>query len=494
MEEYQYWNFNVPDNNTLGEHRKLLNWCIHRGCIWEWNRQYALYLLHKIENINIPKTSNEGDCQTVSGVYIPYYDLRGNQYKNGYKKLIDLKNTGKIHHSDLEIQLICWACLSDTEINDGSSLVKSMKAYEERITTAACDVEYFAQFSKSTRGAYLFNLEIQDAKLENILLTRANINFARFSNVKMFQANLEYARCAGIVISDSDLREANLSNSYFAACNITDTCLNQAIANSADFSYARVTRCSISGGEECDAYTISFARIQEIEPDSFKTSFDNVDFSHTKFTNVIFAGADLSKSTFTHSILKNVDFTSADLKGCNFQYSDTDSATLFTWNQEGTVRLHDMIDENTDFTGVALSATRINPNLKTALEKNIRMKYWNNWYEEHKIASPIIKLFWWISDYGTTSVRALYSFLGLNFFAFIIYMHLKWNEISEYPEDMINSIFELFGNTLLTMFGLGNVGLTGVAVLLTAVHVISGYFILAILVTRFAIMFQSQTA
>jgi hypothetical protein len=79
--------------------------------------------------------------------------------------------------------------------------------------------------------------------------------------------------------------------------------------------------------------------------------------------------------------------------------------------------------------------------------------------------------------------------------AFATYLIIQWDGIfaSQNISEIIPHLLELFGNTFLMMFGLGNLGITGWGVLFTAVHVIFGYFILAILVTRFAIMLQSLT-
>ena len=495
MYENMSENTNITGSDIAREQRQLLDWCIQRGCIWEWNRQYARYLLHEIDVFKIPENPVSNTQHIIPAIGEYRNDWRWEQYKNGYKILTRLKDEGKIQQSYLEIQIICWACLSEKEINNPASLVQSMKEYEERIMAAAYNPEYLSQFSTSSRGAYLCQIELTESNLNHILLARANLNLARLSTVKMFHANLEYAKCSAIQISKADLREANLSNSYFLSCCITDSCLDQVTADYADFSYAKITGCSICGGEECDAYVKNFARIEGIGCETFKTSFEKVNFSQAKFVDVRFAGTYLSDSIFTHSVLKNVDFTSTVLNGCNFQYSDADSATLLTWNQEGLIRISDMVDEDTDFTGVALSAIRINPELKTALEKNIRKKYWNDWYATHKTVAPIVRLFWNISDYGTTSIRAIYAFIGLNFMAFATYLIIKWDRIfaSQNIGEIIPRLLELLGNTFLTMFGLGNIGITGWYVLFTAVHVILGYFILAILVTRFAIMFQSLT-
>ena len=38
MYENMSENTDITDSDITREHRQLLDWCIQRGCIWEWNR------------------------------------------------------------------------------------------------------------------------------------------------------------------------------------------------------------------------------------------------------------------------------------------------------------------------------------------------------------------------------------------------------------------------------------------------------------------------
>ncbi|MCZ0859933.1 hypothetical protein O0S10_01660 [Methanocorpusculum sp. MG] len=109
------------------------------------------------------------------------------------------------------------------------------------------------------------------------------------------------------------------------------------------------------------------------------------------------------------------------------------------------------------------------------------------WYDQHVNLQDPVRLFWWLSDYGTTCTRCIGAFVLLIIAAFITYFCITGIAITSSPE--------LFADTILATFGFGGLydQLIGPALLLLAVHVLAGYFLLAVLITRFAVMFQSLT-
>jgi len=220
-----------------------------------------------------------------------------------------------------------------------------------------------------------------------------------------------------------------------------------------------------------------------------------------------FWGAHMEEAEFWNSHLEGAYFNGAHLDGAKFIYAVVDGATMFIENS---------MDDKTDFTGTALSATRIDPNLRTRLERNIREIQWRKWYNKPKISpwgflkkcfgkkeeteeeqvckssltdrvliNPFVRLFWWLSDYGTSCKRCLLSFGGLIVLAFIVNLILT--------QHLSPDIAELFANTVLALFGVGDPELEGIARLWQVVYVISGYFLLAVLISRFAIMFQNMS-
>jgi len=220
-----------------------------------------------------------------------------------------------------------------------------------------------------------------------------------------------------------------------------------------------------------------------------------------------FKGAHLEGAKFQEVYIEGATFLDAHLEGAEFTYAVVDGGTLFTKNT---------INDKTNFTGTALSAARIDPSLRTRLERNIREIQWRKWYDKPKISplrilkksfgkygkterlqaekssltdkvliNPFVRLFWWLSDYGSSCKRCLASFAGLIVLAFIVNLIL----IQSTSPD----IGELFANTILALFGVGDPGLLGIARLWQVVYVVSGYFLLAVLISRFAIMFQNTS-
>ena len=109
------------------------------------------------------------------------------------------------------------------------------------------------------------------------------------------------------------------------------------------------------------------------------------------------------------------------------------------------------------------------------------------WYDQHVDMQDPVRLFWWLSDYGTSSTRCIGAFALLILAACVIYFFITGAAIADIPQ--------LFADTILATFGFGSLfdQLTGPIRLLLAAHVLAGYFLLAVLITRFAVMFQSLT-
>ena len=200
----------------------------------------------------------------------------------------------------------------------------------------------------------------------------------------------------------------------------------------------------------------------------------------------------------TWANLKEADMTGAKLEGADMSWVKLEGASLMNahlervsiyaaWMNEKTDLLGCTYDSETNFTATSLTSAHIEPDTLTALQKNIRRKYWVKWYDQHKILQYPCRLFWWLSDYGTSSTRCIGAFALLILAACVIYFFITGAAIADIPQ--------LFADTILATFGFGSLfdQLTGPIRLLLAAHVLFGYFLLAVLITRFAVMFQSLT-
>ena len=196
--------------------------------------------------------------------------------------------------------------------------------------------------------------------------------------------------------------------------------------------------------------------------------------------------AHLNGVNFLCAHLEGANFLWADLKGATLKYAIVNGETLFNKN---------IIDDKTDFTGTSLSSARIDPELRTRLERNIRQIRWEEWYNDNKMLEIPAKVFWKISDYGSSTLSILFTFLFSNVIFTMFYLALR-------DADLLHGTILSSGNdlllaymqTTLVPFGILGIDLTTLSlfpVFIIFVQVIFGYTILAALVTRMAIMFQN---
>jgi len=157
--------------------------------------------------------------------------------------------------------------------------------------------------------------------------------------------------------------------------------------------------------------------------------------NNTGIPEIKLAGADLAKRN-----LKGVELQFANLKGANLRGAILNDANLEK-AKLGGADLREAHLNGADLTGVGLSGARIDPKLHTQLLRNIRKMQWEKWYVEKKILpfldkffkqlyepffkwfsesqvktvwhmfeSLVMRGFWWISNYGTSTKRIIGAF------------------------------------------------------------------------------------
>ncbi|HJK74894.1 MAG TPA: hypothetical protein O0X59_00610, partial [Methanocorpusculum sp.] len=129
---------------------------------------------------------------------------------------------------------------------------------------------------------------------------------------------------------------------------------------------------------------------------------------------------------------------------------------------------------------------------------------WEQWLKNIFIDIPT-ETFWWLSDYGSKTTRILLAFLGLNLIFTALYLwvvpHLPtirqganpmFAELM-YNTSTVDPVAALIQSNMI-VFSITDVATSNldyIPMFLILVHIVLGYVILAALVTRFAIMFQS---
>jgi len=354
--------------------------------------------------------------------------------------------------------------------------------------------------------------------------------------------------------------DAHLEGANFRGAHLQGATFNMAHLEMADFNWAHL-----------EGADFNWAHLK------------GATFKESHLERAKFSGAYLEEATFKESHLERTIFSKAHLEGTEFIYSIVNGETMFTGN---------IINKNTDFTGTGLSATRIDPNLRTRLERNIREIHWEKWYEKPKsypyfanipqilwgigcrirhllkdppVSSPkkrydpkdypplkhstfyrklkkvlswtnkssvttnsyeryleeiknkknnwetksswidkvingFVRLFWWVSNYGSSTKRVIGVFFAWNIFWAFIYqfvLPLQSVPILAGTNTMVldtPNIITAVMQTNLMMFSITDVATRNLdypALIFVTVQIVIGYFILAALITRLGIMFQN---
>ena len=244
------------------------------------------------------------------------------------------------------------------------------------------------------------------------------------------------------------------------------------------------------------------------------------DFGEADLSDVDLAGADLSYVNLVGARFIDADFAAVDF------YMATTYGALFEYcNLTGAKTNGMKSDGDTLFTGSNLESARIVPEVRGALEYNIRRRRWERWRQGHPpevnerlivdgiadreaLSRPgqalrsLVLLFWRLSDFGTSTRRVLGTFLIISFTFALVYWSLpqllddpSQNLIGHNGVSLVRAFY--FSIVTMTTLGFGDIragttpwwGVCGQLVL--ALHVLLGYVTLGLLVTRFGVAFTS---
>jgi hypothetical protein len=300
---------------------------------------------------------------------------------------------------------------------------------------------------------------------------------AHLENTYLRGAHLENARLMGAHLENTCLREAHLENAYLVGAYLANASLME----------AHLENTSLMGGHLKNAKLI---RTHLKNAKLFGAYLEHAKLSYTNLKNSELMGANL----------QGVRFWDAKLQCADFSRAIVDGETLFSEDCK--------VDRNTKFEAVALGNLRIYPKIKQLLEYNIRRKNWEEWYKGksknkwiikmHQLLTYPVRLFWWISNYGLSTWRIIFTFFALAFvFALAYWLWPNFVAFNGKPAmESFQGLWHAFYFSVVTMttLGFGDIAANpeswkGQGLLM--LQVILGYVLLGALVTRFAVLFTA---
>jgi len=286
------------------------------------------------------------------------------------------------------------------------------------------------------------------------------------------------------------LQGADFSNRNFEKVN-----LNNIDFHYADFSFAFFSWACFDNSDLRDT-------------DFRKTWFSNgsainTNFSRSDMRSSTINGTKLMKSNLIEADLRGTSAKYVNIEGTNLHHAKIESADFSFAIVDGETLIDTIdVDRRTLFTSVGLASARLKSGLSDTLNYNIRRNRWEEWYKSGNFFNRLYKnlfihLFWKISDYGRSTRRIIYIFLALAILFGLIYWFNPDIITNMHSDDTLIKIFHTISFSVVTMITLGfgsmNAAPTSLLGHITvAMQIIAGYAILAALVSRIAIMFDSD--
>ncbi len=357
-------------------------------------------------------------------------------------------------------------------------------------------------------GAELVGANLKDASLREAHLEHAWLGNASLRGAELWGAHLENAQLHGANLKGAKLHVANLKGAILHVANLDGAELHSANLKGAELGGATLEDAVFIGEANLEGARLRRANLKGAK-------FDGANLKGAILTEANLKGAKLIKANLEgarlwRANLEGAGFDGANLEGAELRYAVVNGGTLITDCK---------IDRETDFTGVGLSAARVDPGLKQLLEYNIRRKLWGRYIADHLVSGWFVRRFWEMSDYGRSTLRICRSFITAAIVFAIVYVlaGLVWYSYTgEYDNPLVANLTYAvqtpngpvepvpgwivpframyFSIVTMTTLGFGDIYAQPQSVLgyaLLTVQVILGYVMLGALVTRFAILFAA---
>ncbi len=329
----------------------------------------------------------------------------------------------------------------------------------------------------------LVGYELSHFNLKNIDFTSANFGESTFKLCAFDKANLVSIGGFATYFDECSLVSASMVDANFS----------MAKAINSDFRYVDWAQ----------------ARIHQVDLENCKCDYG-------KFIKTSFNTTSLIESTFNYADLSGCEITNCELNGARFEAAIVSGDTII-WDC--------YYDELTDFTGVGLSGARIEPALLSSFQCNIRRIWWHNWYRDKKqcpipkegghffellrcrankwfraFIHFIVKTFWWITDYGSSTIRliGIFSLVTVAFAVLYTLVPTLTNDavLIEHQFTFFGFIRALyFAVVIMTSVGFGDIAASHQTVwghVAMMIQSLIGYILLGAFLVRIGILFQGE--
>nr|WP_319492932.1 pentapeptide repeat-containing protein [uncultured Desulfobacter sp.] len=377
----------------------------------------------------------------------------------------------------------------------GSKTILEPFLWEDRFSEEQYDLLRQCSDSGSTKEWILYRRKnrklpilLEGANLEELDLSKLDLKNAHLKDASFCRSTLKQTMFMNADLRNTKFDGADICGAKFTAANIQYTRFTSALAQGVDFTFAKLMYTDFH------------------EADATQSNFDRADL-----TRAVFHAANLTKSTLKHANLKGITLTESQLHGTVFNAAIVNGRTLI-WDCA--------VDLTTDFTGVGISEARVEPQLRSRFETNIRRIWWLRYIEKRKrelgsikkvgikplsflrwglkyFTILFIELFWWITDYGSSTGRVLKSLMIVSLFFAVLYT-LFPSLTSEHVENLspgLRFVRSLYFSVVTTStVGFGDISASRTSILSNVViilHVMIGYMLLGALIVRLGILFQT---
>lgn len=335
---------------------------------------------------------------------------------------------------------------------------------------------------------------------ENQNFSGLNVERFNLQNVSFVQCNLQSSTFNLCPMNHTQFKTVNFYGSQFTECDLVSS-----IFENSTFSMATLDSCNLK-----------------------YSHFMNCQLHQIEMNACLFNDSIFEESSIVDSGLTGADFSAADLRGTQITQTDLSGSNFTRAYVDGKTLIWDCYyDRDTNFTGVGLSSSRVEPALSSSFACNIRRIWWHNWYKEqsslgdtylskfkkrplNNLAAPffytlrkllilIVMAFWWITDYGSSTLRLLLVFafniimFSLLYSAFPILTNdpLIGSEVG-YITKLAKSIY--FSIIVMTSVGFGDVHASDqlYSLILVSFQALNGYILLGAFLVRIGILFQGE--